>query len=388
MKHSYLITLIALTVMACGKSESPKLTGEQPQYASAQQTAAVTRDVSRPQLDILFVIDNSDSMVPKQDVLAANLDQFVNEFAKDNAIDFHIGVVSIFDSHRYGTVVKDFIPNGQLQQLKDATHQVIPNRLPYLDNSPGFTDILKSTLKMGVIPLKVDGIDKGPEFEELWSPVVAALSDPMASGPNKGFYRPDAALAVVFVSDADDQSDITLSEMTEFLTGLKSSPDKLAVYGVLIPTSLSKAQLSACENFLIHNPNKSPRDPDGAPYKVEALLKKVGGHELNLCDQNGFGKQLAAAGREVRRKALNQVQAIHLEQTPQWSKWNSIHVFSGNTEIAGGPGGWQFNPQRNVILVNPENPIVMKNNGQISIQYTPVHPDGTGPLQPHTVGTY
>ncbi len=104
-----------------------------------------------PQVDILFVIDNSDSMKSAQDNLFRNVDQFTSNIAKNKMIDYHIGAVSVWDSsERYARDKKDSYQIGDLRFIKNGQSQQSGTRrfVTKVDGS----SILAATLKIGVVP--------------------------------------------------------------------------------------------------------------------------------------------------------------------------------------------------------------------------------------------
>src|SRR5207237_903330 len=101
-------------------------------------------------------------------------------------LDFHIGVTTVFDTSRYGKPGRKIIPKGTLVPLKDE-NGIIAGVPPYITrNTPGFADVLKTTLNIGVL-----GDNEGPVFEESFSPVLAATLDQKVIQANQGFYRPE-----------------------------------------------------------------------------------------------------------------------------------------------------------------------------------------------------
>jgi hypothetical protein len=154
-------------------------------------------------MDILFVIDTSESMRCDQENLSKNINQFVKQIKRNDKIDFHIGVTAAWDSKSYGEVPRKF-KNGELRPISSRSKQ----RFVTKSNSA----LLSSALKLGVEPLRYlsgfsgpkDPQTTGPEFEELFSPVLAAFSNEMLEGPNQGFRRPDAQLAIIIITDTGD----------------------------------------------------------------------------------------------------------------------------------------------------------------------------------------
>lgn len=221
--------------LACQTQAPPLVAPPEPPpppevYTENQAVAEPTNNSFEPKLDILFVIDDSQSMAPHQQRLAANISRFVESFSVEGFIDFHIGVVSIWDSVRYGTTVlemnssgvRNFDPIGELKTLKAPAGQeaLVEGMVPrYLSRDSfasreDFLSVLRETLLIGYRPYcctkrqireaeaeaKKTGAEpkiefSGPEYEELFSPVVAALGAPeRLQGPNQGFFAPDPNL--------------------------------------------------------------------------------------------------------------------------------------------------------------------------------------------------
>ena len=59
------------------------------------------------------------------------------------------------------------------------------------------------------------GIEMGLEAAKL------ALSEPLVSGDNSGFLRPEANLSLIFISDEDDFSPLSTASYQRFFTELK-----------------------------------------------------------------------------------------------------------------------------------------------------------------------
>lgn len=132
-------------------------------------------------VDILWVIDDSNSMEKEQDLLGGGFSAFADAMEQSNT-DFHLGVISTsFDENGGGGVL-----------VGDP---------PYLTTAdPGYKDEFVSRAQLGT-----GGSDKEKGLEA----ATFALGPTMVygGGPNDGFLRPDAQLLVVFVSDEEDCSD-------------------------------------------------------------------------------------------------------------------------------------------------------------------------------------
>jgi hypothetical protein len=158
------------------------LVGCGPQDHDVFEIQAVDRWEQAPtnQVDILWVIDDSPSMLPHQAAIADGFSSFIEQI-EATLTDFHIGVITMsFDA--------DDAKRGQL--VGDPA--VITN------DTPDYTAVFQDHVHVGAA-----GSSKERAFESM----QYALSPAMLSAPNAGFLRPDADLLVVFVSDEDDCSD-------------------------------------------------------------------------------------------------------------------------------------------------------------------------------------
>jgi hypothetical protein len=132
-------------------------------------------------VDILWVIDDSNSMQKEQDLLAGGFAAFADAMEQSNT-DFQLGVISTsFDENGGGGVL-----------VGDP---------PYLTTAD--TDYKEAFVERA--QLGTGGSDKEKGLEA----ATFALGPTMVygGGPNEGFLRADAQLLVIFVSDEEDCSD-------------------------------------------------------------------------------------------------------------------------------------------------------------------------------------
>lgn len=165
--------------------------------------------VFNPKVDILFVIDNSGSMDTAQQNLSRNASLFADGISKMSILDYHIGVVTT-DMDRYTCDTAC----GRLQGFPTYVEKTTPNMVANLSRK----------MIVGT---------RGSSSEEMFSPVEAALSVPLSTSVNQGFYRSDAFLAVIFITDAKDQSPLKAQDFLHFLANKKGDPNKVLGYGVI-----------------------------------------------------------------------------------------------------------------------------------------------------------
>lgn len=256
----------------------------------------------RPSVDILFVVDNSGSMSTYQQNVADNMDQFVNEFSQLKLIDYHIGVITT-----------DSSDGGELQGTPTYVEPSTPNGLARL----------KTNLKVGT---------NGSANEELFGPTSLALSKRLLSGYNSGFYRQDAYLVVIFVSDAEDQSNMSGRDLMDDLVFLKGTKDKILSYGAIIPTGTATSKCSQDE---------------GNPIEVEkflALNVNAGKNIVGLCDRD-FGTRLVNFSKEIVQVVNKPIILSRVPIIPTIVVKYGAQVIPSNTIT-----GWYFDPKQNAIL--------------------------------------
>lgn len=167
--------------------------------------------VTTPQVDILWVIDNSCSMAEEQAKLVQNFPVFM-QFFIDSGLDWHVGVVST------DTGASD--EKGKLQGA--GGYRFLTAASP--DPVALFTD-------MAVMGTSGSGDERGRRAAHL------ALTDPLKSGFNNGFYRDEASLNVIVISDENDSSgsEPTRNEFINFMTTLKEDPELVTFSAIVGP---------------------------------------------------------------------------------------------------------------------------------------------------------
>jgi hypothetical protein len=179
------------------------------------------------QVDILWVVDNSNSMQLEQDLLAAGFSSFAQEL-EETSTNFHLGVITTdfeYDSPDRGRLIGD------------------PKFI-----SPDDEDYEALFIDRARVGLNGSGKEKGLEAADY------ALSASMSTGFNSGFLRPEANLLIVFVSDEDDCSDegglgladntacysdrdklVPVEEFVQRFQALKPTKDKVQIGAIVGP---------------------------------------------------------------------------------------------------------------------------------------------------------
>lgn len=158
-------------------------------------------------VDILWVIDDSGSMANQRQTLAGNFQRFFDRLVELH-VNFQIGVISV-NSNDFGF-------------LRGST-KIIRNTTP----NPGAVFIANTTFP----PSRA-------RWEQGLRMMQVALSPPVVNNQNAGFVRPEAALAVIAVSDEDDASLGDPAHFARFLRGAKGKGNEnLVTFSVIAGTT-------------------------------------------------------------------------------------------------------------------------------------------------------
>ncbi|MEW6432584.1 MAG: vWA domain-containing protein [Myxococcota bacterium] len=327
-------------------------------------------------IDVLWVIDNSGSMAPRQDNLARNFQAFINEFTK-NAIDFRIAVTTTDIFKEAGAFV------GNPKVLAPTT--------------PNLINAFAANVKVGIAgsPYEV-GMEAARMSIEKQKTANAALVDTCKrSCPTSNpsclvdcetktvfpFLRPDAYLYLVFVTDEDDKSSQDVRFFYRYFETAKGVGNDGTVTTAAI---MGDVPTNAC--------GATP----GAKY--QALSALTGGEVGSICDDNFSAtlKKLASNAVGLKRKFALQVRPnlqtlqvrlrypcnIAAEYTAACASVDSSQC-DGNpadslnlvcTPKQGGADGWTYEAANNVVYFAGDS--VPALGGQIELQY---YEEGKGP---------
>ncbi|MEE2829192.1 MAG: hypothetical protein VX498_08390 [Myxococcota bacterium] len=147
-------------------------------------------------VDILFVVDNSCSMLAEQEKLSEEFEAFVEFFFIANT-DYHIGITTTDMEVEAGHLV------GEPKIITRAT--------------PNPAAVFRNNILVGT---EGSGFEQG--FQSAWS----AVSPAMQGSANAGFLREEAALSVLFVSDEDDGSNFPVHSWLDAFWDLKGQRNR------------------------------------------------------------------------------------------------------------------------------------------------------------------
>lgn len=135
------------------------------------------------EVDILWVVDDSNSMTEEQDTLIRGFTSFASQL-RESQTEFQLGVISTsFD-------------------YDDEQRGVLKGEPRFLTPSDDFEAAFAARAAVGV-----GGSDKEKGLEAAVHALHPSMTLAGLGGDNEGFVRPDAQLLVVVVSDEEDCSD-------------------------------------------------------------------------------------------------------------------------------------------------------------------------------------
>ena len=237
-------------------------------------------DQSTPKVDLLIVVDNSGSMASKQQAIQSNLDHLWNRIAAANA-DFHIAVTS-----------SGMTPyTAGWSQCSGGANGGEAGRFFPVDNSrprmltpqtPNLKSALFSSIEVGICHWDERFLE--PAVAALTDPLVSATKAPGTSWPadgNAGFLRDDARLAILVVTDTDDDNKMAspppVDGYVQKLIAVKHGAKDLISFAAIVPLSnCAAAEMYPTPRFL----------------QVAASLD---GHLFDACDLNNYGAVLENA---------------------------------------------------------------------------------------------
>jgi len=251
------------------------------------------------QVDILFVIDNSYSMLAEQEKLSEEFEAFIEFFFVANT-DYHIGITTTDMEVEAGYLV------GDPKIITRAT--------------PNPAAVFRNNVLVGT---------EGSGFEQGFAAAWTALSPGMRSGPNAGFFREEAALSLLFVSDEDDGSNFPVHSWLDAFWDLKGQRNRdmfnaSALTGVHPVTS----DPAACGQSG-DDPFAGARD---APRYWD-LANESRGVVRSICadDFNGLVADMGLATSRLRDR-------FYLSGSPREPSEITVVIFLPNTAEFGGDG--------------------------------------------------
>lgn len=317
--------LTALTVLAllstfggCGR-ETDFLTHVKQEVSLAHHYVHPLKEMQgNNKVDILFVVDNSASMGSSQANLKKNADLFMDEFVRHSLLDWRIGLVST-----------------------DLTNR------PFIGMAA--TDLLDKSRKDPVKAFQTAVDDLGIDGSGLEKPFAAAIKG-LTDYPS--FMRPGAALAIILITDASEQSGIDGKTFLSQVQALQPPRGSLYVYAVLANSDFG------C-------PPSGETDYDFATSSYAVAINDTKGKYYKLCED--FGPSLADLSADLVTRVSRPF--IQLKSRPYLK---TVKVLYNGRELKGGPidqgGYWVYDFDLNRVVFHSLD-FAPGENEQVTIEY-------------------
>jgi len=312
--------LLTLFLVGCGKDQLVFF--DNPDPAPEVTVHHTLKEMVGNQFaDILWVIDNSGSMDNYQQSVIQNASLFINEFTQKKTLNWKMGLLS-----------SDIGEN------------------PYLGFAPG--DELLSSSPDPVLRFQnaVSNLDTwGSGYEMFFDPIVKQMSQ----YPN--FGRKAATLAIIFVTDAEEQSGTNDAQLfLDFLKIQKTSLTSVVVYGVFAANDLGCRSDEGFWNYA------------GSEY--EEVIKATQGKVYPICSPD-FGKNLADLGKDLVSRLTNP--SIKLKVRP---KIRTLEVLYQGKKLKGGlkenGGFWIYDFEAGSIVFH-DTSFAPDDNESVEIRFEP-----------------
>lgn len=242
------------------------------------QSATRTGDV-----DILWVIDDSGSMADNQDALARNFNNFISQFL-DKKIDFKMAITTTD-----GTSTRNGKMIGDSSMLTSASA---------IGNRAAFTNNFTKWVKVGT---SGSGIEQGLKCASSFLDRYSA-----------SFLRPDAYLAIVFVSDENDQSD---KKVNDYITRFQSA-------------KINKGMVKAYSIVTEKMPVNAQWETIGTRYNEVSVATSGTMSEIT----EDFSGTLKDIGAQI----VKLIDSFALSESPAN---NTVQVYVNNIEVK---SGWSY----------------------------------------------
>ena len=374
MKVNYFLLLIfCFYLLGCEAKPGQK----EISHFEKKTISQVVEDHHNPNVDILFIIDDSSSMGDYQERLKINASLFINHFLDVGFIDYHIGVttssVNLPISRRspHGSASNFMSPDPFLNNSYDPSYKggmLIEGVSERDDSSYRYVDKMTPSGDQLLADMMIVGIEGSLNETFLNIPRIA-FSGKMYKTQNNGFLRPEAHLAIFVITDTDDQSGLFPSQAYQYLLSLKGGDEtKLHYAAALVLTEEEEKDCDFDSTREIYT-----------PYFLTEMVKLFGerGYFFDLCKFN-YGADMARIARSI----VSSILTINLDDLPDV---NSIRVCYRNgfskekefceksQEIFSGPDGWSYDIEKNAIHLSPNIVLDDRLNGRFDVQFNPIY---------------
>jgi hypothetical protein len=307
MKHAWkLLGLLSassvLALSACKEDEFVFFRQPYQPVPPVSTQIPIKQVIGDSQVDILWVIDDSGSMSSYQQEVINNTALFMQEFTKDKHLSWSMGLISTDES-----------------------------RLPLIGFTPATLLNSQSPNPVSLFQNAVRGLGTyGSGYEKTFVPIQKHLD------AYPGFMRKNAYLAIITVTDAEEQSGTSSTSFLQYLVAKKGDLNRTIFFGAFGAYDLG---CTAGSGEGIWNYVDSP---------YEDVVQATRGRVFPICTQT-FGKDLSELGKDLVKRVTQPM--IRLAKRP---KISSIRVSFKGQVLPGGlkedGGFWIYDFDGNAIV--------------------------------------
>ena len=295
-----ILLLFIFSLASCGIKEN---TSDKLKLNSPLEERLLSVSAAPPQVDILFVVNDSKEMSVYEDHFNSYIERLLKPMVENQVLNFHVGVISSRKSSRPECLGKrgfQYMARSHVQKIHILRQSLTWERICHGENH-----IFESTM--------------------------AFLSS------SNGLYRPKASLAIIFITDHGDEGGPGVLEFRDYLLNLKKGQsDKIALYGA-IPGSGHSAHCST--------PSTTP------PLKIKDIIHHFNGLSFNLCS-SFFEDGLEELGKYIENKF-----GTFFVPLKDFPAKDSIQVRYGDSFLEKDfERGWSYNPARKGIYIGRKIP--------------------------------
>ncbi len=261
--------------------------------------------------DILWVVDNSESMTEEQNQLGDDFTYF-HSIVNTAGIDYHIATVTTDDA-----------------EFQGSTKVITPS-------TPNGASVFADNCNVGVLG---SWDEMGLKFG--WDALQLAVAN---TAPNNNFWREDAGLRVIFVSDEMDVSPGDWSDYVNDYQSLKLNPDHVILSAIC---GTDGTQADSCWG--------SGGQAMGGHGYVDAV-NATGGILGSICDSSW-----STTLTNLAWNSMSLTDTLELSQTPIPS---TISVKVNTVQLS---QGWAYESAINAVVLEPS--YIPDNGDEIEVHY-------------------
>ncbi|MFP2928335.1 choice-of-anchor D domain-containing protein [Pyxidicoccus sp. 3LG] len=288
----------------------------------AEQTDRFFQE-SEAKVDVLFVVDNSGSMMEEQQSLGQNFAAFLSA-ANQAAVDYRIGVTTTGLDPSPGGWSE--CPGGAMGGENGRLFPVDGSRPRIITpGTPNAAGVFASNTRVGVCHWNEQGLDAA--YRALSDPLIYKEDDPrtpQGADGNGGFLREEAKLAIIFLSDEEDFSSQPVSFYETYFLALKGNDkSRLSINAIVGPMDLGTCPTSSSS---------------GSRYIQ--LAQATGGAVESICTPNW-----AASLEKLSNSAFGPNRKFKLSEQP--ADPTRIVVVVDGVQVT---SGWEYDAATNSII--------------------------------------